>query len=1073
MCKRLIYPTLFLLVLGAAAGQAQDLTWIRAAWWDGRYPTNWADEASTIAVRDGLVAAGYELLNSDQLKTWMNARIADKKLSVVVLCRDIAPDTVIESMSASCTLRKYLDSGGKIVFYADIPFYNQGHADGTMTNWAEAGANAILGIGNVSVWDTNTQTKITPVGQRWGLTQTWASVRPYATSGLTVLATDGQGNAAAWVKFYVAGDSFRGFVRLWDRGGYPPVADIIRVAEYINLKAGSPDPADGAVGVVMPLLTWQPGGFALFHNVYFGTTPDLTEANLVSSRQLFTMYYHVAGLQPGTTYYWRVDEIEASGTVRTGDLWHFMTEPLKAYAPAPADGATGLLPGLNLTWLKGKAATGQHVFFGTDQAAVAGGAASVDRGTITDTTFNTGALRASTTYYWRVDTVKTDGTEPGDVWSFSTADAGPANKIKYEWWLNIGGTNVGALTADPRYPGSPDGSEYVDLFQSRVDWADNYGQRLWGWLKPEQTGDYTFWIAGDDEQQLWLSTDGSPTNAVRIANVSGWTPAFDWDNTGGGAGGAGQKSAPIKLEAGKKYFIMALGKEGGGGDSTAVAWQGPGIAARTVIAAKYVDMFYLPPLQAYSPSPANGAVDTAQALELSWTAGEKAQKHDVYLGDDKAAVAAADNTSPLFKGSQAGTTYNTGDLEWGKTYYWRVDEINAGEAESPWKGPVWSFTTANFIPVDNFESYNDDIDAKTTIFDTWIDGLTNGLSGSTVGNFQAPFAEQTIVHGGKQSMPMDYNNTKSPFFSEAVREFAPLQNWTAGGVADLSVWFRGHPAKFVETAPGQYTISSNTGDIWGTADNFRFVYKKLTGDGSISAKVISVTNTSTWAKAGVMIRDTLDPGSSYAFMFPTPDGRRAFQNRPVAGGNAVSAHSATGQVTLPFWFKVERKGNQLTAYYSKDGKTWTLQPANENTGTDRSPNPQTINMGASVFVGLAVTSNNAAAGPCIAEFSDVATTGSVAGQWVVASIGPNPGNDPDELYVAVEDSAGKSAVATNPDARAVNVTDWTEWKVPLSSFTGVNLAKVKKLYLGVGDRKNPAADGAGRIYIDDIRVTKP
>jgi hypothetical protein len=883
MSRKLIYPTLLLLVLGATVGQAQDSTWIRAAWWDGRYPTNWADEASTIAVRDGLVAAGYELLDSDQLKTWMNARIADKKLSVVVFCRDIAPDTVIESMSATCTLRKYLDAGGKIVFYADIPFYNQGHADGTMTNWAEAGANAILGIGNVSVWDTNTQTTITPLGIRWGLTQTWASVRPYATSGLDVLATDGQGNAAAWVKHYVAGDSYRGFVRLWDRGGYPPVADIIRVAEYVGLKAGSPDPADGAVGVVMPLLTWQPGGFAVFHNVYFGTTPDLTEADLVSSRQLFTMYYHIPGLQPGTTYYWRIDEIEANGTIRTGDLWHFMSEPVKAYAPAPADGATGMLPGLNLTWLKGKGATGQQVFFGTDQAAVAAGDASVDKGTSTDATFNTGALRASTTYYWRVDTVKTDGTEPGDVWSFTTVDAGPADKIEAQVWLNIGsGTTVTDLTNSPRYPGSPDTTEYLDswLFPpgstGGSDWANNYGDRLFGWLKPEQTGDYTFWIAGDDLSELWLSTDGSPTNATIIARVTGWTDAMDWDGTTGSTNVAALKSAPQHLEAGQKYFIMTLHKEGGGGDSVGVAWQGPGIAARTLLSAKYVDMFYLAPLQAFSPSPANGAVDTVQSLDLSWSAGEKAQKHEVYFGDDKDAVAAADNTSPLFQGSQAGTTYSTGELEWGKTYYWRVDEINAGEADSPWKGAVWSFTTADFIPIDNFESYNDDMEAMTTIFDTWIDGVTNGLSGSTVGNFQAPFAERTIVHGGAQAMPMDYDNTNSPFFSEAERDFSPVQDWTVNGVTDLTLYFRG------------------------------------------------------------------------------------------ASTNGAGA-----------------------------------------------------------------------------------------------------------LYVAVGDSANKVAVVTNPDPAAVTVTTWTEWKIPLSSFTGVNLAKVKALYIGVGDRNAPVQGGAGRIYIDDIRVTKP
>ncbi len=77
------------------------------------------------------------------------------------------------------------------------------------------------------------------------------------------------------------------------------------------------------------------------------------------------------------------------------------------------------------------------------------------------------------------------------------------------------------------------------------------------------------------------------------------------------------------------------------------------------------------------------------------------------------------------------------------------------------------------------------------------------------------------------------------------------------------------------------------------------------------------------------------------------------------------------------------------------------------------------------------------------------------------------------MYVAVEDSAGKAATVVNPDPAAVLTTAWTEWKIPLSSFTGVNLAKVKKLSIGVGDRKTPVPNGTGRLYIDDIRVTKP
>jgi hypothetical protein len=325
-------------------------------------------------------------------------------------------------------------------------------------------------------------------------------------------------------------------------------------------------------------------------------------------------------------------------------------------------------------------------------------------------------------------------------------------------------------------------------------------------------------------------------------------------------------------------------------------------------------------------------------------------------------------------------------------------------------------------------------------------------------------------------MPMDYNNIKSPFYSEAELDFAPLQNWLVGDVNTLSLWFRGRPATaaFTETTPGQVKFGSNSPDVWGTSDSFRFYYKTLSGDGSISAKVIALTDTTTtWAKAGVMIRESLDPASTYGFMFPTPDGRRAFQDRPTAGGSAVSAHSATGAVKLPFWVKVERKGSQVTAYYSTDGKTWTRQPDTENTGTDKSLNPQTIPMGTNILIGLAVTSNNVAGTQnAYGEFTDIVTTGSVGGDWKLVKVGTSYSNDPDKLYVAVEDSAGKSALVMHTDPAATGLATWTEWKIPLSSLTGVNLAKVKKLYLGVGDKQTPVGGAAGRMYFDDVRVTK-
>jgi hypothetical protein len=368
-------------------------------------------------------------------------------------------------------------------------------------------------------------------------------------------------------------------------------------------KAVAPSPAQGETTVIAPVFMWTPGDGALFHDVYLGTSPQLTEADRVATHSPFTKYYHVPGLRPGETYYWRVDEVEADMvTVHPGDIWTFTAQALTAYLPEPADGSVDASPTPMLRWLPGQQTARHHVYFSDNVADVNTAATAADKGEVTEPNFAPGELASVTTYYWRVDEIAFDGT------------------------------------------------------------------------------------------------------------------------------------------------------------------------------------------------------------------------------------------------------------------------IRAGA--------VWRFTTV--LPVDDFESYNDDEGKGTRIYETWIDGYADGSSGSTVGHTQAPFAEQTIVHGGRQSMPLDYNNVRSPFYSEAVREFAPVQNWTVQGLAHLKL------------------------DVRGRAGN---------GAGS--------------------------------------------------------------------------------------------------------------------------------------------------------------------LYLVVEDSSGKNAVVSHSDPGMVSTTTWTEWTIPLSSFPAVNLVKVKKLYIGVGDKKAPVAGGAGRICIDDIRVTKP
>jgi hypothetical protein len=428
----------------------------------------------------------------------------------------------------------------------------------------------------------------------------------YYRNGVQMGASTTVGKTIDANPFYIGGDPqgerWNGElsdVRLYERA----LTDAEIKAIGAHLKAYKPNPANGDLAVGMPLLSWTAGVDTMFQNVYLGTSPDLTEADLVASRQMVMLciYYHLAGLTPGATYYWRVDEIEKDNvTVHTGDVWTFVAQDVVAYHPSPADQSNEATTSPTLTWLPGLAAVTHQVYFSDSVDAVTQRAADADKGT--------------------------------------------------------------------------------------------------------------------------LAVD---------------TPTF----------------APEPLE--------------------------------------------------------------------SLT-----------------------------------------------TYYWCVDETVGGAVKA---GQVWSFTTS--LSIDDFESYTDA--PGECIFDTWIDGMADGSSGSIVGHLDAPFAEQSIVHGGLQSMPFEYNNVGTPFYSEAVFEPAAT-DWTNSGADTLVLYVRG-----------------------------------------------------------------------------------------------------------------------------------------------------------------------------------------------------TPGNKPASLYVAVEDTSKHSAAIVYPDPAITAVSKWTQWTIPLSSFTGVNLARIKKLYLGAGDKENPVAGGTGTLYIDDIRLTKP
>ena len=148
-------------------------------------------------------------------------------------------------------------------------------------------------------------------------------------------------------------------VQLYDRVlSAAQVKEILAGARAFFPKAWNPKPADKKIDVNQPLLQWSPGEGAVSHNIYVGTTPDLTQANLAmanlpATSPDFAAYYYTPGLQPGVVHYWRVDEVDATGKVTTGDVWSFTATPKTAWNQKPADGSPYLPIAVTLSWSAG------------------------------------------------------------------------------------------------------------------------------------------------------------------------------------------------------------------------------------------------------------------------------------------------------------------------------------------------------------------------------------------------------------------------------------------------------------------------------------------------------------------------------------------------------------------------------------------------------------------------------------------------------------------------------------------------------------------------------------------------
>jgi hypothetical protein len=682
--------------------------------------------------------------------------------------------------------------------------------------------------------------------------------------------------------------------------------------------------------------------------------------------------------------------------------------------PGPKDGS--LLPNtwVNLSWRPGDFAVSHDLYMGDNFEDVNEGAEGTFQLNLTDTFIFAGfvgyplpdGLVPGTTYYWRIDEV--NEAEPNSPWKGDVWSFSIPSKTAYQ-------------------PIPADGAEFIDL-NVELAWTAGLGAKV------------HYVVFGDDFDEV--------SNAATGVQIG---PAH---------------YTPGPLELAKTYYWRVDESDG------LETYKGEVWSFTTEGAVS-------------GPNPADGLVEVNPTQILTWDAGAVAASHDVYFGTDADAVKSATTDSPEYKGPKAlgEESYDPGTLTLNTTYYWRIDEVNGVNPDSPWAGNVWSFTTGDFFVIDDFESYDAN---DNQIWYSWHDGLGYGVpgtpdsfggngTGSAVGDENTPsYTEETIVHGGLQSMPVMYDNNKQgyAYYSQVELTLDAVRNWTEQDVAELSLWFRGNPASvgsFTEAPVGTYTMTASGVDIWYAADEFHFAYKTLSGVGTIVAKVLSVDNTDPWAKAGVMFRETLEPGSKFAAVYITPGNGCRFQARVDADADATSDTSVVTSeqtaITAPYWIKLERDfAGNFRGYYSSNGSTWQSM----------SWGAQNISMGTNVYIGLAVTSHNAAA-TCEGKFSNVTITGTVGTQWTSQDIGITS-NVAEPLYVAVSNSTGVPAVVVHDDANAAQIDTWTEWVIPLQTFAdqGINLSNVDRIAIGLGTQGNMTVPGgSGKMYFDDIRLYQP
>jgi hypothetical protein len=697
-------------------------------------------------IADNVTAVSVEQFAANEqaaLATWVAEHTGDGVSDLLVLCGQF-PDTIYPSGNAQpdgSLAELFLDDGNCIINTADWIFYV---VNGAGTN-GPGGLQTMMDIPGVTVaGEDNTAVTVTADGLDYTPSlQDFQTDRPFHLDTLAgdwevelILAGNAAGTRADPVIVHntVTGGRIGIFhqtasqdqdprgevISEWINNWYLPSA----VGGGGNPLARRPDPKDGALlEQTWGTLSWKPGYYAASHNVYMGENLDDVNNATVDSPTFqgnktdealffgFLGFPFPDGLVPGTTYYWRIDEVNDANTASPwkGDVWSFSIPPRTAYAPVPGEAAkyVGVEP--TLSWAPGLGARLHYVYFGDNFDDVNNAGVTLPQAPATFTP--PAALELGKTYYWRVDESDGPTTHKGDVWSFTTLPDIPVTDPNMLGWWNLdegtgttvvdwsGHGNHGTLMGSPNWVVGQSGNAleftgsgtYVDCGNAEVLNVGVFSVSFWcnipdtqGYNHMVSKGGHASAIAvnwgvmmhSGEQRILFESFNDTTWPGIRADTTIGqWhhvVATYDGDTMQlyhDGVLAETRSGAGMLLDQSRPFLIGARSDAGTAGAFFTGSIDDVRIHNKVLTQDEIAEIMRGDPTLAWNPSPAHGSTpDIDSATPLGWSAGDNAAQHDVYFGTDKDAVESADasDTSGVYRGRQTATSSTPSPgVEWG------------------------------------------------------------------------------------------------------------------------------------------------------------------------------------------------------------------------------------------------------------------------------------------------------------------------------------------------------------------------------------------------------------------------